>query len=90
MEVIKARILEFKEIKKGEVEYELEDGARIKIETSLEGVSNPLDDKNNPKCDHLGNKIYNLEVSSKVSIIPKERIKYLLRPREVKIPEVKG
>ncbi|KPV65027.1 MAG: hypothetical protein AOA65_0530 [Candidatus Bathyarchaeota archaeon BA1] len=45
MEKVKARILEFKMIKKGEAEYELEDGACVIIETSLESVSNPLDEK---------------------------------------------
>jgi len=85
-EVIKVRILNFKAIKEAEAEYELEDGARILIKTSLEGANTAVDDKNNPGRDELGNIRYNLEFSSRVKVIPKNSIKYVSRPLP---PEVK-
>ena len=86
MEKVKVRVLDFKPIKEGEAEYELEDGARIVIKTRLESVSNRLDNQNNPERDEMGNIRYDLELGSVVRVIPKDRIKYVRIPKP---PEVK-
>ena len=83
-EVIKARILDFKTIKEGESEYELEDGARIILKTRLENIFYPLDDKGNPECDELGNIKYTIEGGTVIKVVSKNRIKYMPKPPEVK------
>ena len=78
---VKAKLLDFKPVSEPFIEYELEDGTRVKIRVFLVSAAVMVDEKGQPVTRSDGTFHYNLQINSHLTVIPKHRIVLLPPPQ---------